>query len=77
MYNHVDNVDKCKKEEKNTGRGCGTICNFGINIPEIGKVILNLGVKKETAGYENPDGPLIFCIGSAEQNPIYLKVVRR
>ncbi len=53
------------------------VYNFGINIPEIGKVILNLGVKKETAGYENPDGPLIFCIGSAEQNPIYLKVVRR
>ena len=28
------------------------VYNFGINIPEIGKVILNLGVKKETAGYE-------------------------
>ena len=53
------------------------VYNFGINIPEIEKVILNLGVKKETAGYENPDGPLIFCTGSAEQNPIYLKVVRR
>lgn len=53
------------------------VYNFGINIPEIEKSDSEFGSKKETAGYENPDGPLIFCTGFAEQNSIYLKVVRR
>ena len=53
------------------------VYNFGINIPEIEKSDSEFGSKKETAGYENPDGPLIFCTGFAEQNSISLKVVRR
>ena len=59
----MDNVDKCKKEEKTQAENVEQfVYNFGINTPPIEKVILNFGVKKETAGYENPDGLLIFYL---------------